>query len=389
MGGCATLRAALGKIDMTPNPALPAELRPRDFSARLPRRAGGIGARKSRAHLGRRAVVLLAAVAVPAFAAPTEWTSFEIGNAGQAEVRVEPMPFERAGSSFPGSAFYYLAPEEENRPIVEGVHSDAQDAPLGETPIARALRVDNSGIDRTRALQCLTAAIYYEARSESDGGQRAVAQVVLNRVAHPSYPNTVCGVVYQGSERSTGCQFSFTCDGSLRRGPNPLFWQRAENVARDALAGFVYAPAGLATHYHTIAISPYWAPSLRYLLTIGAHRFYSFKGPAGRSAAFNFAYAGGEPMAAPHPRDAKADLRRDLELDPASLERAYAAGLKAAVVPSTSGLTSVRAAPAPAYSTELQKRGGETLYRGEKLPEATGIRPEYQNSGQWIVQPTS
>ncbi|MFN5901342.1 MAG: cell wall hydrolase, partial [Novosphingobium sp.] len=84
-------------------------------------------------------------------------------------------------------------------------------------PIARAMRVDNSGVDRSRALQCLAAAVYYEARSESDVGQRAVAQVVLNRVAHPSYPNTVCGVVYQGSERTTGCQFSFTCDGSLAK----------------------------------------------------------------------------------------------------------------------------------------------------------------------------
>ena len=68
-----------------------------------------------------------------------------------------------------------------------------------------------------RSLQCLTEAVYYEARSESEEGQRAVAQVVLNRVRHPAYPNSVCGVVYQGSERVTGCQFSFTCDGALGR----------------------------------------------------------------------------------------------------------------------------------------------------------------------------
>jgi spore germination cell wall hydrolase CwlJ-like protein len=79
---------------------------------------------------------------------------------------------------------------------------------------------------------CLTAAIYYEAASEPDDGQRAVAQVVLNRVAHPAYPKTVCGVVYQGSERGTGCQFTFTCDGALARKPSRYFWDRAAWRAR-------------------------------------------------------------------------------------------------------------------------------------------------------------
>src|SRR6476660_5886742 len=65
-----------------------------------------------------------------------------------------------------------------------------------------------------RSLQCLTQAIYYEARNQSDDGERAVAQVVLNRVRHPAFPNTVCGVVYQGAVRpGGGCQFTFTCDG--------------------------------------------------------------------------------------------------------------------------------------------------------------------------------
>ena len=73
--------------------------------------------------------------------------------------------------------------------------------------------------DRARALECLTAAIYYEAASESDDGQRAVAQVVLNRVRHPAFPGTVCGTVYQGSERA-GCQFSFACDGAMARAPS-------------------------------------------------------------------------------------------------------------------------------------------------------------------------
>jgi Cell Wall Hydrolase len=377
--------------------ALSFEPRPRDFAARFGRRhARTLSAAYRRRHTGRRAAVLLAAVAVPAFAAPEEWRNFDIGNAGTAQVVLEPMPFEKPGDSFPGSAFYYLAADNEPLPpLVSGVHSDAEPAPLQIDPVAgptaRAMRIDNSGVDRSRALQCLTAAVYYEAASEPDAGQQAVAQVVLNRVAHPSYPNTVCGVVYQGSERSTGCQFSFTCDGSLARKPSAFFWRRAEYVALAALAGYVYSPVGLATHYHTIAVHPYWAPSLSYIGTIGAHRFYKFGGPAGQPGTFRFAYGGGEPMAAPHPHSAAADLKMDTALDPLALQRAYETGFKtaqsAAVTPTAAGLAPIKAAPAPSYSTELQQRGGEALYRGEKLPEATGVRPEYQNSGRWIAQP--
>ena len=369
------------------------DLPPRDFTARY-KRSAMRGVRPRRRHHGRRAAVLLAAIAVPAVAAPSQW-DFDIGNAGHAEVTVDPMPFEQPGHSFPGSAFYYLAAEAPlQQQFGDGIRSDGDDSPfgsgLGTGPAARGLRIDNSGVDRSRAVQCLTAAIYYEAASESDAGQRAVAQVVLNRVAHPAYPNTVCGVVYQGSERTTGCQFSFTCDGALARVPNRLFWERAAAVARDALSGYVYTPVSLATHYHTVAVHPYWAPSLNFLGTIGAHRFYSFRGPAGRPATFNFAYAGGEPMAAPHPRDPRADIRPDTALDPLAIERAYAAGLKAAVVPAAAGgVTPVRAAPLPTYSAEQLQRGGDALYRGQNLPQAIGIRPEYQNSGQWIAQPTS
>src|SRR5690606_37364832 len=88
-----------------------------------------------------------------------------------------------------------------------------------------------STVDMGRALECLTAAIYYEAASESDDGQRAVAQVILNRVRHPAFPNSVCGVVYQGSERATGCQFSFSCDGAMARKPSTTGWARAQRIA--------------------------------------------------------------------------------------------------------------------------------------------------------------
>ena len=373
--------------------ALPYEPRPRDFAQRLRRRAvPTLGTRRARKHRGRRLLVLLAVIAVPALAAPSPWQAFGIGNAGDAQLAVDPMPFEQPGSSFPGSAFYYIAPTEQ---IPNGTSTtDASGAQLfdfNSGPIARAMRIDNSGVDRTRALECLTAAIYYEAASEPDQGQRAVAQVVLNRVAHPSFPNTVCGVVYQGSERSTGCQFSFTCDGSLMRVPSKFFWERARGVAAQALSGYVESSVGLATHYHTNAVHPYWAPSLHFITSIGAHRFYSLMGRAGDASTFRFAYGGGEPLAAPHPRNAAADKVPDPTLDPLALQRAYDGGFKTATgaTPAAGGESPAQPGPAPRYSAEVQSRGGDKQYSGGKLPGAGehGVKPEYENSGNWIAQP--
>ena len=99
-------------------------------------------------------------------------------------------------------------------------------------------------------LTCLAQAVYFEARSESLEGQEAVAQVVMNRTRRPQYAPTVCGVVYQGAERTTGCQFTFTCDGSLREPSDMSAWDRAVEVAKRALAGFIYKPMIEATHYH-------------------------------------------------------------------------------------------------------------------------------------------
>jgi spore germination cell wall hydrolase CwlJ-like protein len=152
-----------------------------------------------------------------------------------------------------------------------------------------------SAADRLRSLDCLTAAIYYEAATESIEGQRAVAQVVLNRVRHPAWPSTVCGVVFEGARRSTGCQFSFSCDGSLRRAPMAAYWERARTVAQAALNGYVYTPAGWATHYHADYVVPYWASSLIKSATVGRHIFYRWRGGWGRPAAFLSRYAGVEP----------------------------------------------------------------------------------------------
>lgn len=148
---------------------------------------------------------------------------------------------------------------------------------------------------RRRALRCLTQAVYYEAALEPTEGQEGVAQVVLNRVRDPNYPSSVCGVVYQGAERTTGCQFSFTCDGSLARGPVRWAWDRAERVAARALNGHVSERVGTATHYHADYVHPWWSPTLAKITQVGAHIFYRWKGAAGETAAFVNAYAGREP----------------------------------------------------------------------------------------------
>ncbi|MGZ9098220.1 MAG: cell wall hydrolase [Brevundimonas sp.] len=150
--------------------------------------------------------------------------------------------------------------------------------------------------DRRRALRCLTQGIYYEAALEPTDGQEAVAQVILNRVRDPNYANSVCGVVFEGADRTTGCQFSFTCDGALAHAPVPWAWNRAKLVAERALAGHVAASVGTATHYHADYVHPWWAPTLNKLTQIGAHIFYRWKGVYGEPAAFRQPYSGREPL---------------------------------------------------------------------------------------------
>jgi len=157
----------------------------------------------------------------------------------------------------------------------------------GPNPAALPFTLANaSGETRERALECLTSAIYYEAAQEPTEGQRAVAQVVLNRLRHPAFPNSVCGVVYEGSTRATGCQFTFTCDGSMAYAPIRSLWNRAYKVAEAALNGYVFAPVGYATHYHANYVVPYWASSLTKTNVQGAHIFYRWPGGWGRPAAF-------------------------------------------------------------------------------------------------------
>src|SRR6476661_3712219 len=167
----------------------------------------------------------------------------------------------------------------------------------GPNPSAASFVFKGDSTTRAQALNCLASAVYYEAGNQDENGARAVAQVVLNRVRHPAFPSSVCGVVYQGSTRPTGCQFTFTCDGSLNRLPDADGWRRAMTVAQAALNGAVYAPFGWATHYHADYVVPYWAATMAKNTAVGAHLFYRWPGGWGQPSAFSKDYGGREPSA--------------------------------------------------------------------------------------------
>jgi hypothetical protein len=156
---------------------------------------------------------------------------------------------------------------------------------------ARPFAASGSDLDQRRALLCLTQAVYYEAGYEPIDGRRAVAQVILNRMRHPAFPKSICGVVYQGAGSGV-CQFTFVCDGALYRAPARDAWLQAEAVARAALAGFVETRVGEATHYHADYVAPRWAPMLAKVAQIGQHIFYRWPGAWGQPAAFSGRYIG-------------------------------------------------------------------------------------------------
>lgn len=129
----------------------------------------------------------------------------------------------------------------------------------------------------TTAAACLAMAIYYEGRSETVDAQMTIAEVVINRAAHPDFPNTICGVVKQPSRRPVtrpaACQFSFWCDGKDDTPHNQVAWKTAQTVAKEALSGATLRTG--ATHYHTRAVKPVWRHSLTPLGAIGEHVFYT------------------------------------------------------------------------------------------------------------------
>ncbi len=355
------------------------------------------GSGEPRISLRKRLAVLFAAIAVPAMAAPGGFGSLAADAPVDALAAHSAMPFERPGMSFPGSAFYYLADPPSQAlialPSSDPSHAGAEgDREIGQAidagPAARPIFAAGAGIGHARAVQCLAQAVWYEAASESEAGQRAVAQVVLNRVAHPGWPGSVCGVVYQGSDRSTGCQFSFTCDGSLARRASGPTWARAQRIASAALAGEVYAPIGHATHYHTLWVNPYWAGTLDVVGTIGAHRFYRNRGVGGMKDAFTERYSGNEPM-----------IRvGSVAVTNASVIGSLPAGAFAPTgIPGNALSTSMPAAPSARSadtSDDAARRAsanaspfGEHL-ASPALRSAGQAREEYAKAGQWKRDPS-
>lgn len=155
-------------------------------------------------------------------------------------------------------------------------------------------RFDGSAADRLRARDCLALAGMAEAGG-GDGDQRAVMQVILNRVRHPAFARTVCGVVFEGAQRPTGCQFSFTCDGSLARRYSDAAWRAARYRAEQMLGGATHAPVGNATHFHADYVYPWWSDQLDKVAQVGPHIFFRWRGFWGSRSALSARYAGGEP----------------------------------------------------------------------------------------------
>jgi Cell Wall Hydrolase len=236
----------------------------------------------------------------------------------------------------------HLEPEQFTLPMVALLNEMRKVAPVslvppGTTninavvgPIATPFLYQTAGNDRERASICLATAAWYEAGNDV-AGQRAVIQVVLNRVRHPSFPKSVCGVVFQGSERRTGCQFSFTCDGSMsRRIPGPREWAQARGLADAALNGAVDPVVREATHFHADYVNPWWASKLVPISKVGAHIFYRWSGTRG-SLGSGKAITGAESLPAVNPGVASVQPQPALvaapRIDAGDVALAYPQGL--------------------------------------------------------------
>ena len=140
------------------------------------------------------------------------------------------------------------------------------------------IRDENGKQVSAKEMWCLATAIYFESRGEAYRGQVAVAQVVMNRLRHPIYPKTICGVVFQNQNKRNACQFSFACDGIPERVTDAKSWKQAEEIAAGVVQGTLYeVKVGKATHYHATYVYPHWAPRMKKLTKIGLHVFYQFK----------------------------------------------------------------------------------------------------------------
>ncbi len=252
---------------------------------------GPAGSRRGATRRRSAGIAVFGAVAI-ALLAGTGWQSgwrWPQGTEAPPALRLDLPPAHRIAA---------LTVDDPGQIIAEGGDAAARNARIpfaaGAAVPMRSFLIDTSAATGNSALRCLTQAIYYEAAIEPVEGRRAVAQVVLNRVRHPAYPKSVCGVIYQGAELSTGCQFSFTCDGALLRAPMARPWREAEAIAREALAGRVEAGVGTATHYHADYVLPRWAFEMDKITRLGRHLFYRFEGTWGRPGFFGGVYSAHE-----------------------------------------------------------------------------------------------
>ena len=234
---------------------------------------------------------------------------------------------------------------------------------------APPFRFRGSAQDRTRARDCLALAAMAEAGG-GDADQRAVMQVILNRTRHPAFSNTVCGVVFEGSERRTGCQFTFTCDGSLARTYAPSRWQAARQRADAMLGGAVFSKVGNATHYHTDWVFPWWSPKLDKIAQVQTHLFFRWRGFWGTLASLNQRYNGGEPDPIGLRREATSVDREGLELVANDME----------AVATVTGDRPVDGSPAPGVhfiTVSPGTRARDVLARARELCPATGFCQVY------------
>ena len=243
--------------------------------------------------------------------------------------------------------------------------SNLRRASLTAPDPARPFRMDHA-LDASRDVDCLTQAVYYEARGEGADGMKAVAQVVLNRVRHPAFPKTICGVVFQGAARSSGCQFSFTCSGVMRGRVNASAWNRARAVASGALSGSVFARVGSATHFHTTSVAPGWRSSLVQVSQVGSHLFYRFGGRSGSANAFT--YAARPSVEAQRPRLVQAGL------NPVETARQAGQAVAYSLVLAQEGLNPTTAR-APASQPRPAAAPAPTTTRATSAPAARPARP--------------
>lgn len=267
----------------------------KSFPPGLSFKSGNIGRKTGHILLMVCALALLIGLTVNMIS-PTAWNGMgktPTARSGLQEMRLPPLPLAgRPGAVAPSAELLPIAPESARELNAA--------RPFSTAKLAEALpfRSRLAGEQRDRAITCLAVAALYEAGTQAND-QFPVMQVILNRVRHPAWPDSVCGVVFQGSERRTGCQFSFTCDGSLDRyRPSSKALALARIRAEAMLDGLIDKRVGLATHYHTDWVLPYWSNSLEKIAGINTHLFFSWRGFWGTRAAFGDASAAEEPKLA-------------------------------------------------------------------------------------------